>query len=525
MSDTPDLDLSHYTVSDMMGILGLYDLDNIDDIYSKTDYYISLSKSKNNKPMVDFFTEMQKQLLKGTSTSQQEIQTNKWYQQEYLTQNDKMQTMKITDRKQKIDVYNNNHLPMNKEQLGIVNSYNVPVVQDTLNPNLKNVYNRFISLDSQYRQSSTPDNPSEYVADLSDILTNVLSLRLYSVQIPYSWYNFDKFYYNDVFWIEVYTSADLSTRELIPITITSGNYTATTLQNEINTQIINAGIVGVVISYSLITAKMTFTVGDGKGGGIVTYQVNPVYGVNILFFNIDLWYCSTDGSSPSFNQTLGWCLGFRNVEYFTVTTITGLANVDIQGPRYLVLCIDDYNQNHINNGLVSITQSSRYIKPPSYLPPCAAILRKDMNQVSTVEAALLTEKTGGNIMEVSDKLGTSFVKTPYFGITPDGAQYLTQSQMYTVNEILKNNNTNINLYESVAPTMPDVFAILPIKPGSFGSTYVEFGGTMQDNKRVYFGPVNIERLKVKLYTDRGALVNLNGLNWSITIIAELLYQY
>jgi hypothetical protein len=524
MSNNPDLNLSNYTVSDMMGILGLDNLDDKDEIYNKTDYYISLSKSKNNKPMEDFFMQMQTQLLYAASTSQQELQTEKWYQEEALKQNDPLQNLKITDREQKIDVYNNTHLPMNREQLGIVNSYNVPIVQDTLNPNLKNVYNRFISLDSQYRQSSNPDSPSEYVADLSDVLTNVLSLRLYSVQIPYSWYNFDKYYYNDVFWIEVYTTSDLSTKEIITITITSGYYNAVTLQDEINTQITNSGIVGVVISYSFITAKMTFTVGDGSGGGVVTYQGNPVYGVNILFFNIDLWYCSTDGSSPSFNQTLGWSLGFRNVEYLSVTKITGMASVDIQGPRYLVLCIDDYNQNHINNGLVSITQTSRYIRPPSYLPPCAAILRKDLNTVSTKDAAVLTEETGGNIMEIVDKLGTSFVNTPYYGITPDGAQYLTQSQMYTVNEILKNNK-NINLYESVAPTMPDVFAVLPIKPGSFGSTYVEFGGTVQDNRRVYFGPVNIERLKVKLYTDRGALLNLNGLNWSITIIAELLYQY
>lgn len=524
-NNNPDLDLTHYTASDMMEILGLPDLDDPDQIYEKTNYYISLSQSKNNKPMVDFFTKMQQQLLEGTSTSQQKLQTDRWYQQEALQQANPIQANKNTDRRQQMDVYNNTHLPMNRNQLGVSNTYDVPVVQDTLNPNLKNTYNRFISLDSQYRQSSTPDISTEYVADLSDPLTNVLSMRLYSVQIPYSWYNFDAFYYNNVFWITVFTSADLSTSEQITITINSGNYSAISLQNEINDAITAAGIVGVFISYNLVTGKMKFVVGDGHGGGVVTYNGSNVYSVNILFFDINLWYCSTDGSSPSFNQTLGWCLGFRNVEYIAVTTITGNAVVDIQGPRYFVLCIDDYNQNHINNGLVSITQVSKYIRPPSYLPPCAAILRNPIYQTTMETAVKLTEESGGNILEVSDKLGTSYTKTPYYGITPEGEQFLTQSQMYTINEILKNNSTTVNPYQTSAPTMPDVFAILPIKPGSFGSTYVEFGGTLQDNKRIYFGPVDIERLKVKLYTDRGSLVNLNGINWSVNLIAEVLYQY
>jgi hypothetical protein len=54
---------------------------------------------------------------------------------------------------------------------------------------------------------------------------------------------------------------------------------------------------------------------------------------------------------------------------------------------------------------------------------------------------------------------------------------------------------------------------------------VEFGGSMQDNKRTYFGPVNIDRMNIKLLDDKGHLLNLNGADWCVTIITELLYQY
>ena len=37
-----------------------------------------------------------------------------------------------------MDVYDNTHMPMNRQQLGINNNIDVGVAQDTLNPNLKN---------------------------------------------------------------------------------------------------------------------------------------------------------------------------------------------------------------------------------------------------------------------------------------------------------------------------------------------------------------------------------------------------
>jgi hypothetical protein len=37
--------------------------------------------------------------------------------------------------------------------------------------------------------------------------------------------------------------------------------------------------------------------------------------------------------------------------------------------------------------------------------------------------------------------------------------------------------------------------------------------------------VNIDRLSVKLLDDKGNILNLNGLDWTITLIATCLYQY
>ena len=58
-----------------------------------------------------------------------------------------------------------------------------------------------------------------------------------------------------------------------------------------------------------------------------------------------------------------------------------------------------------------------------------------------------------------------------------------------------------------------------------GEGLVEFSGPIQVNERIYFGPVNIERLRIRLLNDKGHLLNLNGRDWSFTLQAELLYQY
>ena len=142
-----DLNANNYTVSEMLSILGLDNLDDEQEIYEKTEYYIKLSTSKNNPNMANFFLNMQQILLETrnnelSGTPSTNIQTETWYKEEALTQQNQVQRDKNTDRVQKIDVYDNTHVPMNREHLGVSNNYQLPVVQDTLNPNLKNTFNR-----------------------------------------------------------------------------------------------------------------------------------------------------------------------------------------------------------------------------------------------------------------------------------------------------------------------------------------------------------------------------------------------
>jgi hypothetical protein len=126
---------------------------------------------------------------------------------------------------------------------------------------------------------------------------------------------------------------------------------------------------------------------------------------------------------------------------------------------------------------------------------------------------------------IAGKYENDYSKTQI--ILPSIPRTLTQAQIYTINSIHSNNN-NLTNYLAKAPTSSDIIAILPVKTSvgvPTGSLLVEFSGSLQDNIRTYFGPVNIERLSIKLINDKGHVINLNGLDWVITLICDCLYQY
>jgi hypothetical protein len=78
-----------------------------------------------------------------------------------------------------------------------------------------------------------------------------------------------------------------------------------------------------------------------------------------------------------------------------------------------------------------------------------------------------------------------------------------------------------------APTPNNIMGLIPVKRNelNFGEVLVENANSLTFNTRNYFGPVDIERVEVKLLDDKGNLVQLNGSEWSFSIITTQLYQY
>jgi hypothetical protein len=79
-------------------------------------------------------------------------------------------------------------------------------------------------------------------------------------------------------------------------------------------------------------------------------------------------------------------------------------------------------------------------------------------------------------------------------------------------------------YRSNGPTTNDVLALIPVNSQGVKNGVLYIQDKIRTNKRIFFGPVNIDRFTVRLINDKGQLVNLNGSDWSFTMNVEILYQ-
>jgi len=567
-----DTNVSNYTLSELLTIVGIENEDvNREQILKKTNSLINKFKNKNPKIAV-FFKDVQSQLLQYeqglelddnedteegkiivTSSSVEgfgnmsneaiypagDKQVTDWYQNENLSQADQNQFDKITQRKQKINVFANQHNPMNREQIATTDTFNLPVKQDSLNPNLKNTINRFINLDSQFRQytNGADSLSTDYTCDLSDTLKNTLSISLYSYQIPFSWYAIDTAYGNTCFWI-----VDVSSNNAIPISVPPGNYSQTGFQTQLTTSFTDAGFTFTdsPVQYNPNSGIITlFLFGghfDGTASGLTSFTISDE--TSIVFYDFTgVLQCNVSCVSNNnhyFNNTLGWIMGYK-LPYLTVDPSGNTASsvLDLNGTKYLILVVDDYNQNHVNNSLVSISQYSNTLKIPSYYSPdlpytCLTPSQQGNNLTQLVDdvvAQATFDNQKPNGLLIAGKYENDYTDTKI--VLPSAPRTLTQAQLYTINSINSNNN-NLTNYLGKAPTSSDILAILPIKTSTgipTGSLLVEFSGSLQDNSRTYFGPVNIERLAIKLLDDKGNVLNLNGNDWCFTLVCECLYQY
>lgn len=570
-----DLNVSNYSLAEMMAIVDLDDL-NPSDIITNTNYYIRKYKSKNPTLSV-FFKDIQSQLLSVANEDEEDEgdegnegnegddkirvegfsnnqQSNEWFENENLTQQDENQTNKITERKQKIQTFASSHVPMKQEQLATTDTYTLPVKQDSLNPNLKNTIVRFVNLDSQFRQytSGVDSMSTEYTCDLSDTLKNTLKLSLYSYQIPFSWYAIDTAYGNTCFWIY-----DPSSNNLVTISVPAGNYSQVGFQTTLNQSFSDAGFVFVSppVQYNSNNGILTLML---NGGQWTSSDASTSFAVStdtqIIFYdftrNLQCNINCYNKSNHFFNSTLGWIMGYR-LPYMNVDASGNVASaiLDLTGTKYLILVIDDYNQNRMNDSLVSISQFNNTMKIPAYptdlpyicipplgtnLPELIAGVKSDAvfnsasfnaNNGAYTSTNFNTTISNVNGLLIGGKYQHDYTSTQI--ALPSAPRTYTNAQLDSINSA-NNNNNNLTNYLCKAPTSSDILALIPVKTSTgvpTGSLLVEFSGSLQNNTRTYFGPVNIERLNVKLLNDKGNVLNLNGNDWCVSLIAECLYQY
>lgn len=426
----------------------------------------------------------------------------------------------------------NGHYIMKQRQLNIPSAYTVPIAQGTMNPTLRNMYTRIVVINSKRRATLFPhttdplgaSSSTNFNVQLSEELKNVVSLQMMSITMPYSWYAVDAATGTNCFHITATpidpsnpTADNTAASVITTITVATGNYTPLALITEINSRL-NATDESSLIKNNLeakyveATGKCQF---ENKSARTVKFK--------ITFFDPKRVLDCGAGcrQSNKINNCLGWILGFRNNSVYTsvlynsfaldgmvydipdpfgINPLTSEAVIDTYGPKYFMLVLDDYKNNRINGGIVSVTNTETRLDQPYYYD-------------SDIPCESIPDPFGGP----TDKITVNIPSEP---------RTLTEAQLYAVNEIRR--NRDLTRVDRVAePTSSNVFAMVNFNKNglAIGSTISESGLALSTFTRDYFGPVTLQRLKVTLVDDNGFVVNLNGNDWSFTFAAKSLYEY
>lgn len=493
--------IEDYTIPELMEIL---EIENLTPslVKEKSDAYIQKFQEEGNDEMSSFFTQVKEKLLQ--SFDKQTVEN--WYENQYLeTPNQSIQNSKITTRANKIQEFDG---ALKRERLAINQSKPLPFAQGEMNPTLRNQIQKTLNIDSTFRVNNIPSlksvsytstgiwSSTNFTADLSEQLTRVLSLRLYSVQIPFTWYN-------------IPTGSNCFEYDQTTYSITPGNYTINTLKQAIDG----------------LSTNLTLNIDDFPITGKVKMESTGIVITDLVFFKTDGFSgndCHSCQGNNYINTTLGWIMGFREpcYEISQSNSVSAEAIADLNGPKYLLLYLDEFNMNRINKGLVNIEDRETKLNLPEYYKTGNITTGPGPN--FSVD---IPECTNDTLIIGNDCINEQLpVSRPFY--TQDLPRSLTQAQQYTLNEVVKNRKNSPNL-KAMPPSSSNLMGLIPVKPDGleFGGILVENANSLTFNIRNYFGPVDIERVEVKLYDDKGNLLDLNGAEWSFSIITTQLYQY
>jgi len=545
MSDSPDFNIENYSLEDLIELIGAGSAQTQESIRGAINNAVKQFEALQKSSAVVFFKEAGKKLLDNFEQLQTIIDTldqrevsdpgQNMFENEYYDSGDISTTLaeQLPNRQKNIAVLEpSSHMTQGRERLLIPNTHNVNTVQGNMNPTLKNTYLNIINVDSQYREIKTGNvacsgiitdasntylgTSTDFTFDLSEPLNNVISIKVGSVEVPRMWYPF-----NEQFGT---TSFDISGVPSKSIIIPAGFYDeVSTLEAAIQEKLTP----GYTIDICSNTLKTTIS------GGVANFYLD---------FVPDAAGCNLNNAGAKIDYNLGWLLGFRQPKYPMVgdpsNNYISEGCVDLFGTRYLLLKVNDFQSNRVTGSMVSLTDNKNKFNLPSYyrkvqanMPFCSTDSSGKPNPPSPGTNTAQAKPSGAVIQRANVKMNpletwerSCRKGTQNPNLIVDGSNNLTNAQKYTARQIVIARKTSAQK-RYFAPTDTDILLRFPVDPNSTDRTRPIVYENDGLQKRTYFGPTTLKRLRVQLLDDKGYPVNLNNMNFSFSLIVEQLYQY
>ena len=360
--DNINMNLSDYTIDELFNLFDIKISQNtnykdlVEQIEVNASKYIDLFKNKNKK--IAFFFEQAKNALLSSDTQP------------------------TTNVIQYAHTYNPFSEGIKTENNGnMFNSNN-----GAGNPIHRQTVTKLFNIDSRFRQNYNNSSSTDFTIDLQNPQGKIIELKLCDLELPTTYYPISSALQNNYMWIKYVTTlknTNTINTYYIYIYIPDGNYYFNDLITYIN---------GVDCLLPLTTTPMSiyFDLNYNNAGGVGTGTGKITLGVfndldvsasNIIYSNINIELNFTGSSIPvtktkffntigeiitqygsdKYNEvnninkqnTFGWLLGYRHKKYTDKMYYTSESIMDIIGPRYLFLVLNDGNDSNTNSNFFS----------------------------------------------------------------------------------------------------------------------------------------------------------------------------
>jgi len=344
-----NLNISNYSISEIEELLNLskpYTVVNI-----KNNYNTLISNIKLNNKLDEHLKQNTIQFLQSCIEILITNTTNSASSSTSSTITNDVSTFEI-----------NQHPIISKPSSPYLLSYPQEYFNGQLNPLHKRIIKKILNIDTRFRDNYITSSATNCSIVLPIEFKNIVNMQLMSIEIPNTFYTISEQYQNNYFNIT-------AGNEKIIYIIPDGIYTNSDLIDFLNNYAVNNGL---TINTNPLLYNMSFTIninnnpitsgssGGESGSGQVIIGIKPNVNIPPLFNFIVNFMENIDGT-PDFNTPvnlkLGWLLGFRCGVYSGNSVYISEGIIDLYGPKYGFLSIDDYN-NNVNNGFYSaFTQS------------------------------------------------------------------------------------------------------------------------------------------------------------------------
>jgi len=347
-----------------------------------------------------------------------------------------------------------------------------------LNPLEKRTLTRNLSIDTLFRtQTNNKTNNSkstDFIYVLPEPLNNVTSVKLTSMELPQMWYDFASANYSNQMTINLYNMAGVNDKNGVriinishTIRLPEGNYDSASFPLAMNNYFnnVNNGLQLLIVEVNALTSNTIIRTQNPITEPLSllwVYQSDSYYHSPRFYFEID--FSVKEDPSMLFCKTMGWTLGFRH-------------------PFYTV----DIHNSYIDATVVS----------PSFvqIDMSGAIFNNTVNY----QGYLRSESSfGSNI-------------TNYVFLDVDDF-----NNNFPTNTIISANSMNSTYLGN------NILARITLTSNAF-TIFIDTAQSHVFKKREYFGPIKLEKMRIRLLNKYGDVIDLMDNDYSFLLEITQLY--